>query len=120
MWGLDREQHTKILGFALLGYGISNFLTHIGSMWVYANAAGRMRETLGLEVQVFLPLLILTVSIWSSVLILDEHIRASLNLKSVFGSIAFVLVAITSFPVGTLLSAYLLLYISKIAENSSS
>ncbi len=118
MLRLDRDQHQKVLGFALLGYGISTILSNVSAAWVWGNNAQGMGRSLGTETAFLFPLLIIFASIWSSQIILSSEIRQALNLNSVFGSIVFVFVAITSFPVGTLLSGYLLLYIFKIADDA--
>lgn len=111
---LSVEQHTKILGYALLGYGISTFINSLGVTAVWVSATTSSRITAGTEVQIFLPILILLVSIWSSGVILSKTIRENLNLQSSAASLAFVFVAITSFPIGTLLSVYVLFYVFKI------
>lgn len=109
------EQHTNILGYALLGYGISTFINSLGVTAVWVSATTSSRVIAGTEVQIFLPVLILVVSIWSSVVILSKKFRTNVNLQSSAGSLAFVFVAITSFPIGTLLSVYVLFYVFKIS-----
>lgn len=111
---LSVEQHTKILGYALLGYGISTFINSLGVTAVWVSATTSSRVAAGTEVQIFLPILILVVSIWSAAIVLSKTIRENLNLRSSAASLAFVFVAITSFPIGTLLSVYVLFYVFEI------
>lgn len=110
MFSISVEQHTKILGYALMGYASSVFLGNLGAMSIWSNANRQSQEALGVEV-IFLPLLLSLVAAWSSVVILSRSFRELLSTKSVFGSLVFVFVAATSFPVGTILSTYVLIYV---------
>ena len=106
------DQHAKILGFALIGYGLqflSSFLTFIRDIpeWFPQNNVqyafvGLAMVSIG---KFYLPLLLLAISTTAGISTL------SAKSKSKLPGLLFVMATISFFPLGTILSGYLLVYL---------
>lgn len=119
MFSISAKQHSKILGFALIAYGLQFFIQAFdvpkllfGSSPIFQEYKVPLYYYFILPFDsVFLPFWLFLVSLISGILILRSEKKAK-NL-----SIAFVLLALTIFPLGTILSFYTLCYLFVISED---
>jgi hypothetical protein len=134
MLKISKKQHTKILGYALIGYGLQ-FITYFLGLFKVLYLLLRsensqtsnpdpMVEVLNhslKDVAVFdiftIQLLVFVVSLISGFSILISAKPKYVKYK--FFSLVFVLMCITFFPLGTILSFYVLLYIFVLAEENN-
>lgn len=108
MTKLSVEQHAQILGFALIGYGLGWAFDGLAVLWKVGHIpeAGLERTVQSLfTAQLFLLLARATVAIVAGVVI-----RTLMSDPKVVG-LLFVFASIYSFPLGTILSAYVLIYL---------
>ena len=105
---LSVDQHAQVLGFALIGYGIGWALDAIAALW----NVGQI-PALGLEdsIQFFLTSQILILLARAIVAVTAGLvIRMMMSDPKIFG-LLFVFASVSSFPLGTVLSAYVLIYL---------
>lgn len=116
---INAKQHSKILGFALIAYGLQYFYKALE----VPKLLFRERPLYDYDAPVyhylilpfdyfFLPFWFFIVSIFSGILILRSR------WKSEIFSLAFVFLSLTEFPLGTILSFYTLCYLFVISDNN--
>ena len=119
MISISAKQHSKILGFSLIAYGLQFFFKALevpkllfGSRPIYTDYDTPIYYYLILPLDsFFLPFWLFIVSILSGILILRSRWRSK------YFSLAFVFLALTEFPLGTILSFYALCYLFVISDN---
>jgi len=106
------DQHAKILGFALIGYGLqflSGFFSFLSRIPYWFTQGGSeyafVARILDSLENYYLPILLLAVSIIAGISTL------SMKSKSKLPGLLFVLAGISFFPLGTMLSGYVLVYL---------
>lgn len=117
---MNTRQHAKILGFALIAYGLQFLFGAISSMGTVINeifnpyASNTFIKFLYLTFDShFYPLIYFTIAVISGIVIIVSKKRAK------FFSLLFVFLTITFFPLGTILSFYTLCYLFIISEIKS-
>jgi len=117
MFSINLKQHSKILGFALIAYGLQFLPRTFVVLKEFSGIFNSDRQVplmayLSLPFDsMILPFWILMVSIVSGVTILLTNTSAK------FLSLSFVFLTITFFPLETILSFYVLCYLFVISEN---
>lgn len=111
MLKLNAEQHAQILGFALIGFGLGWTLDVVAALWKLTQIPNLSDVGLQASIQGSLG--------WELVLLIGRAtitvaaglvIRTMMSDPKVFG-LLFVFVSIYVFPLGTLLSIYVLVYL---------
>jgi len=114
MLKLKLSQHAQILGFAIIGYGTSQIISTIGTamqVWYLTGQKLSATNTDFLAPSGFSAIIYFLVSLYAGTII------KGIELDPKIPSLVFVFLAIGVFPLGTILSVYVLIYLFVIYPN---
>ena len=122
MFSISPKQHSKILGFALIGYSWSLFVLALKVLPFLSenlDQISRIHKNEGFTAALTFFYEIISYPIYFLIVLISAISIITFNDKRKFIALIFIPFAINLFPLGSILCLYVLLYLFVISENKT-